>query len=229
MRAIFHSELSHCSEIKIEGDAFAHLKVVRLREKEKLLLLDGLGGAAICHLREMSKRHAIVEVEDFKREEFSETFDLAIGLVKKDAMDLCLKMAVELGARRIFFIESKFSQRYEMNYERAERLLVQAIEQSNSLWMPKLMPLCSWSQLIENAINYEQVLVMGMTQSQEPTKLPQLSRSILGVIGPEGGFDTSEEEELVGLENAFGIHLPTPILRTPTALAALGGVIFTKL
>lgn len=229
MRAFFVDELPESGdEITLEGDTFNHLKVVRLKSNEGFLLLDGRGGQSYANLVSLEKRYAIVKTQKPIYSEQSSTFDLAIGIVKKDAFDLCLKMAVELGVRRIIPIESKYAQRYELNHERANRLMIQALEQSNSRWLPELVGPTNITELVKNSQNYSQVIVMGMSTGVHPANLKQLSGELLGVIGPEGGFDSSEEDLLADQKNTSAVHLPTPILRTPTALAALAGVIFTK-
>ena len=40
------------------------------------------------------------------------------------------------------------------------------------------------------------------------------------LIGPEAGFSALEELDILSKSNVFSIHLPTPILRAPTAVAS---------
>lgn len=235
MRAFYLKDLASSQvgqKITIEGDSFKHIKVVRLKPSEKILLLNGKGDSYLARLEILDKKSATVEVLRHEHKDQSTSFSLAVGLVKKDAFDLCLKMAVELGATAIIPLETRYSQRYELNFERANRLLIQALEQSNAAWLPQLSPLSSLETLsqdiVDNCEKYSNLIVMGMTNSTLPVKLPELGNSVLGFIGPEGGFSDEEEKLLAQLPNASTIHLPTPILRAPTAVAALGGVIFTK-
>ncbi len=227
MRAFYYNDLpEHGSEILLEGETFQHLKVVRLRPNEEFLLLNGKGGCARAHLLSLEKKQARVQCQKSEYVARPESFDVAIGLVKKDAFDLCLKMAVELGIKKIIPLESEFSQRYDLNLERADRLMIQALEQSNSLWLPELVAPTPIDKL--DFTNYHHVIVMGVGQGLVPTQLPLLSGSSLALVGPEGGFGATEEQALMKVAGAIGLHLPCPILRTPTALAALAGVIFTK-
>lgn len=229
MRAFYYPELPEsASELTIDGEAFNHLKVVRLKVGEQLLLLDGNGGSCMSELISLEKKFAVVKTGPKSVQEASKKLDLAIGLVKKDALDLCLKMAVELDVGRIYLVESQFAQRYDINLERVQRLLIQALEQSNARWLPQVA-VATLEQVVDNAKNYQHMLVMGMSTGKAPNELDILEGHCLGVIGPEGGFSPEEELLLSKQANALATHLPTPILRTPTALAALAGVIFTKL
>ncbi|MBH47597.1 MAG: hypothetical protein CME71_05455 [Halobacteriovorax sp.] len=235
MRAFYLNNLANAQvgqKLSIEGEGFNHIKVVRLKPSEEILLLTGQGDNYLARLEVLGKKSAIVEVLRYEHKPQLNALTLAIGLVKKDAFDLCLKMAVELGATTIIPLETRYSQRYELNYERANRLLIQALEQSNSAWLPKLLPVTAIESLsqeiVDNCEKYSNLIIMGMANSTLPAKLPELGTSVMGFIGPEGGFSEDEEKLLAKLPNASTIHLPTPILRAPTALAALGGVIFTK-
>lgn len=235
MRAFYTEKIADLlvgHELELVDEVFQHIKVVRLKNAEEVLLLDGMGTSLKAQLLSMEKKKAIFKIISKSFEEKKESFDLAIGLVKKDAFDLCLKMAAELGVNNIYPVLSHYSQRYEINEARANRLLIQALEQSNSRWLTRLHPIQEFTglaqSLVENIYNYSQVVLMGMSASALPNQLCDLSGPTLGVIGPEGGFDGDEETKLAKLENGHSIHLPTPILRTPTALAAMAGVIFTK-
>ena len=69
---------------------------------------------------------------------------------------------------------------------------------------------------------------MGMRSSVLPSSLETLNGKCLGFVGPEGGFSEEEEHQISLIPGSCSIHLPTPILRAPTAIASLAGVIFTK-
>ena len=46
------------------------------------------------------------------------------------------------------------------------------------------------------------------------------------IIGPEGGFSETEESALETRANVKFIHLPSYILRTPTAVCTAAGLVF---
>tara|TARA_R110002049_G_scaffold280886_3_gene460326 strand:+ start:973 stop:1695 length:723 start_codon:yes stop_codon:yes gene_type:complete len=235
MRAFFLDNLDEScinKELIIDGDSFKHIKVVRLKTNEVVMLLNGRGTKVLAKLVDMDKKNATFFVEKLQPPSPKPIWDLAIGLVKKDAFDLCLKMATELGVGTIYPLLTEYSQRYELNMQRAERLVVQALEQSNSSWMPEIsQPIVIddfINKNVDNNKNYSRLICMGMTSKETASSMSSVSGRTLGFIGPEGGFSPVEEEKLATLSSACSIHLPTPILRAPTALAALAGVIFTK-
>lgn len=235
MRAFYIKDIENYQvghEISIEDESFQHIKVVRLKVAEIVMFLDGQGSQATASLISIEKKRAIFKLLSLSSSEHRPRWDLALGLVKKDAFDLCLKMATELGVGRIYPLLTSYSQRYELNLERAHRLLVQALEQSNSRWLPLLESPLELEEFIhhqvENNDNYSNYICMGMSSKISPFNLNSIEGSCLGFVGPEGGFSEQEEHELAKIPKCQSIHLPTPILRAPTAMASLAGVIFTK-
>ena len=64
--------------------------------------------------------------------------ELAICLVKKTPMEIILQKATELGARKITPIISDRTEVKDLNFERANKIIIEATEQSNQLNTPDL-------------------------------------------------------------------------------------------
>ena len=64
--------------------------------------------------------------------------ELAICLVKKNPMETILQKATELGVSRITPIISERTEVKELNYERAQKIVIEAKEQSNQLNPPEV-------------------------------------------------------------------------------------------
>ena len=64
--------------------------------------------------------------------------ELAICLVKKNAMEIILQKATELGIRKIIPIISERTEVKEINFERANKIVIEATEQSNQLEPPQI-------------------------------------------------------------------------------------------
>jgi len=64
--------------------------------------------------------------------------ELAICLVKKNPMEIILQKATELGVSRITPIISERTEVKELNYERAQKIVIEATEQSNQLNPPEV-------------------------------------------------------------------------------------------
>lgn len=222
MRAIYLKDivLKKDDPINIEGDKFHHLKnVVRINKEDKILVLDGKGLGRIYNIGEFKKNNLRLEPSDiFKQTAHKKDIDLVIGKLKRDAMDLAVKQACELGVKNIFIIHTDFSQTYSLNLDRLERIVDSAIEQSNNLIRPTIRERENIRAV--NFDHYQHAFLFSL-KGNEGRKGFQGNAVVL--IGPEGGFSAEEEEFLFKINSIQAIKLDMPILRAATAVpCALG-------
>lgn len=227
MRASWDAALTIQDNYSLTGDRFHHLvNVTRIRINEELLLLNGKGLKVFTRVESMTKRELRLT---FISKEFSEPkffMDLVLGIPKKDAFDLCLKQVTELGFRRIYLVRSQFSQNKVSEPERIQNVLVSALEQSNSAFLPEIIE-AQWSDIPWE--EYPLSLMMdSQTESRQNNDHKTVSPCLL-IVGPEGGFSPQEIEELHRKPGMEVVRLPTPILRTPTAVATGAGIILGRL
>lgn len=216
MRAIYIKNILESDEkIVLDGSVVHHFNnVLKLKIGSEILALDGNGLVCRLNLLKLNKKSA--ELKILSRERVSRSFnlDIFVGQVKKEAMDLVLKQCAELGVRKVIIGQTKFSQRYPLKLERIEKLLISGIEQSNNPYLP-VVEIGDF----ENLDAYSQVIYFSSLSSDTEKNFLNLdTRDTLLVYGPEGGYDREEESKLKEMGANF-IHLKTPIMRTPTALA----------
>ena len=75
--------------------------------------------------------------------------ELAICLVKKNPMETILQKATELGVSRITPIISERTEVKELNYERAQKIVIEATEQSNQLNPPEVSKVIKLKNFLE--------------------------------------------------------------------------------
>lgn len=197
---------------ELSGAATHHLiKVIRVKASEKLLLLNGEGEGKLVEVSEVQKKSLKVKVLETKKAKKKSNITMAIGQLKKDAMDSALKSCVELGVGKIIIIRSEFSQRYELNMERVNRLLVSALEQSNNYFLP-IVENCDLRSI--KVDGYQNKLVCSLKTNAKDNELEDGRTLVL--IGPEGGFSSDEEAYLESKDCRF-LSWDLPILRAKTA------------
>jgi 16S rRNA (uracil1498-N3)-methyltransferase len=230
MRAIYLEglkELSKASVLKIEGERAHHLlSVARIKVGEDLFLFNGKGLKLKAVVMEIRKKDLSVNIFDvFKEEKSNLLFDAAICLPKKNAFDEIIKISVELGLDSIIPINSEYSTRHILNKERIHRVLESALIQSNNPFLPDFKDVISLKDLKEISKEYDKIFYFSSVKKDSFVNLniDQEKNKILLVIGPEGGLSPFEERFLNGLEKIQTVHLPTPILRAPHALATSVG------
>lgn len=227
MRASFDKSLTIQDQYQIKGDSAHHLlNVVRVELNEEILLLNGQGLGVKTKVTSLSKRElGLTKIENY---DYSRklTMDLALGIPKKEALELSLKQAVELGFRKIYLIRSQYSQTKLPEADRLESLLISALEQSNAGFMPELIP-CNWADIPTQ--DYAEILMLDSQSKSAGSEALKSTDKRLLVVGPEGGFSPEETTFIHQWPKVRVINLPTPILRTPTAVAAGAGIILGTL
>lgn len=228
MRASYLKDLEIHENYILKGDALHHLvNVVRIKEGDELLLLNGKGLKVTTFVESLSKKELKLKLHQHQTVGREYNFDVALGIPKREALELCLKQATELGFRRIYLIRSDYSQMRAPEADRMEKLLISALEQSNAGFLPEIIE-ADWKELPWKEYDYS-IMLDSQTIPEKTDKSTLSSGSHLLIIGPEGGFSGGELAFLHGQEKLKVVNLPTPILRTPTALAAGAGMMIESL
>lgn len=226
MRAAYLADLEIQDSYLLTGDLLHHLVMVtRIEKNEELLLLNGKGLSIRTVVEEASKKTLRLKKLSESISQRDLVYDLAVGIPKKEALELSLKQAVELGFRRIFLVRGQYSQTKIPDRERVDAVLVSALEQSNCSFLPEVVE-ADWESLPWN--DYGTVLLLDSQNEKSESTLKKSSVNLL-VVGPEGGFSPDELRFLRMRPGVESILLPTPILRTPTAVAAGAGLLLQRL
>jgi 16S rRNA (uracil1498-N3)-methyltransferase len=145
--------------------------------------------------------------------------DLAICLVKKSPMDTILQKATELGVSKIIPIVSERTEVKELNFERANRIVVEATEQSNQLIPPQISEITKLKDFLKD-LSGSSKLLFADVNSKDKLKAEALkeAKTLSVLIGPEGDFSPSERELILSNSNAVPFTISRNILRSDTAV-----------
>ncbi len=213
-------------EVTLPKDKSHHiLNVLRMKKSEKLLLLNGRGVSSLTEIIETSKTSVKLKIVERYENNRSHSIDIVLGLVKKDALDLCIKQAVELGIRKLYLVEAEYSDARWPKMERIESLITSAMEQSNNSFKLEVEVVMNFKEL--PFANYSNIQCFHPESTQNKSQSLD-TNNILLLIGPEGGFSENELSILRQLDTVNFETLPTPILRAPTALSAAMGYCLAK-
>jgi len=228
MRAHWKPDLIIQEDYQITGESLHHLaQVVRIKIGEDLLLLNGKGICVLTSVVSITKKEMRLKFKNSIEAIRKYDMSLVLGMPKKEALELSLKQAVELGMHKIFLIKSDYSQMRVPDEERLNNLLVSALEQSNAPYLPEVI-FIDWINLAWE--QYEEVLLLdSQSGDQSLSNCKKITGPTLLAVGPEGGFSPKELEFLRNLKNVSSLTLPTPIMRTPTALAVGAGILLQRL
>ena len=148
----------------------------------------------------------------------SSNIELAICLVKKNPMEIILQKATELGVAKIIPIISERTEVKELNLERANKIVIEATEQSNQLRPPEISKIIKLKDFLDN-LNDANKLFFADINCKGRLKKEDISRDNLKtiLIGPEGDFTPAERKMILENDSTISFSLSKNILRTETA------------
>ena len=144
--------------------------------------------------------------------------ELAICLVKKAPMETILQKATELGVSKIVPIISYRTEIKELNFERANKIVIEATEQSNQMSPPeisKVIKLKNYIEALESKILF--FADVNSSNKLEPKNFKSGTINCILIV-PEGDFSPLEREYILKKSNVIPFSLSKNILRTDTAV-----------
>lgn len=207
-----------------QQQSFHIAKVMRMKEDDVIVIVDGAKVAYEATLHQVGTVCKAQMTSRLERDnEMNAQVTVVMALIKKDKWDFFLMKATELGAARIVPFKAKRSvvksddEKLEKKKARWMRIVEEAAEQSRRQCVPEVSDPMTLKQLKNvlsdvNLIAYEKESGSGKLLRD----VLKSSSSVTIVIGPEGGFEPSEVDEL--LEMGFEcVSLGKRILRAETA------------
>jgi 16S rRNA (uracil1498-N3)-methyltransferase len=138
--------------------------------------------------------------------------------LKRDATDLVVQKATELGVAALHPVVTERSNTHRVNTARLTAIAIEAAEQSERLTIPHLnepLPLSTllahWPPARRLCVAAERTNAPRITPSHDPSAL---------LIGPEGGFSSAELDAMRAHPFVTAVSLGPRILRAETACIA---------
>ena len=208
-------------------DAHHIARVLRMRVGEPLTLCDGAGVDYHCEIEELAGDCVYLRVLESEPTQSEPTMAVTLyqGLPKSEKMDFIVQKAVELGAVRIVPVAMARSivklkaDEGAKKQQRWQKIAAEAAGQSGRGCIPQVSQPLSFKQALAEMSGTPSVAFYegGGQPLSALIEKEQLSVSVM--IGPEGGFDEAEIEQL--RENGVAVAtLGKRILRCETAPVA---------
>ena len=134
-------------------------------------------------------------------------------------METILQKATELGVSKIIPIVSERTEIKEINFERANKIVVEATQQSNQLIPPQICEVTKLKDYLKD-LSGSSKLLFADVNSKENLKAEVLkeAQTLSVLIGPEGDFSPSERELILANPNVVPFTISRNILRSDTAV-----------
>ena len=228
--------LSAGRAVSLPDNVVRHLHVLRLKPDEEIVLFNGDGKAYPARLGVLEKRRATAEI--LSEEEADNESPLNITLVQAvssgERMDFTLQKSVELGVGEIRPVLSercvvrldgeRAAKRVAKRVARWQEIVVSACEQSGRNTVPQVLPLVSYQEALRQMPSEKTKLLMSVRNAQKLNRITPSSDGLIFMVGPEGGWTESEEQQ--AFDAGFqAVTLGPRVLRTETAsLAAIAAM-----
>lgn len=215
-RFFLEEKIPNKGELSVSNETLLNQwrNVLRMEEGSKVILFDGRGDESLCEIVSLTKKNAMVKILEKKAGLVpSREVTLYMALIKKDNFELVLEKATELGVSHIIPVQADRSEKKGVNYDRAQKILREASEQSGRVTVPTIGEVVDIKKLpSEGLVVFDP---RGKISARE-FFATHTTTPVSVLIGPEGGF-TDAEMELFHARNIPVVTTGPQILRAETA------------
>lgn len=222
------------ADLVLKGDEFKHLsRVLRKRVGDHVFVTDGRGTMYEVIIRAFTRTEAECTIVDtmLKWNEPKVEVTLAVSLLRNPArFDMVIEKGTELGMSAMVPLLCERTIPKQEKHDRLQKIAVSALKQSGRCVLPAIFVLTRFDTLVRNSGRYDLKLMAHEKTEQSQflgslVKHHAIARSVLIVIGPEGGL-TAEEFSLAEEQGFVPVSLGPRRLRSETAaISALSWVV----
>ncbi|GGD41408.1 16S rRNA (uracil(1498)-N(3))-methyltransferase [Muriicola marianensis] len=221
MQLFYHPDLTEeTKEFELSKEESKHLqKVLRKKEGDTFHVTNGNGWlfeARIEKITPKSLQAHVIYSEKRHRKMYS--LHMAVAPTKSnDRFEWFLEKATEIGVHEITPIICKRSERKTVKRERLQRVIQEAMKQSQRTYLPVLHPAVTYEKFLE--IPHKGLRFIAHCHEEEKMELKRRiapDKRITILVGPEGDF-TEEEVDLAYEKGFLPVSLGDSRLRTETA------------
>ncbi|MDQ3752455.1 MAG: 16S rRNA (uracil(1498)-N(3))-methyltransferase [Actinomycetota bacterium] len=214
------------------GESRHALRVLRMKAGDSVSVLDGFGRMARCSVANVIGDRLVATIREVDRQPRPRpALGVYQGAAKGAKLDDVVERLGELGAAEFWAYGSARSvvrwspDKLDRMIERWRARARSAAKLSGSAWVMEVGGVLGWRELTSKLSGEESALIL-WEEASEPlrARLPSDPERLALVVGPEGGLDHGEVEELAAA-GASPVSLGPRILRTENAAAVAGAAV----
>ena len=205
----FRTDFPFGGKIRLEQDETNHLRSLRIFQLHKTVeFRDGKGSFYLYDIPQKSLEGTL-SIAD-KTTSTEPNLVIASAIPKGNRLDWLLQKGTETGVSEFIFINFKRSVRKDFNLSRNEKIIKEAAAQCDRMFLPRIRIFSSLQKYWEE---FSSQSILLRPDAKQQASVAQL-KNLIPVIGPEGGFDTSE---LALMANCPATSFGNTVMRIETA------------
>lgn len=231
-RFYINQSIPESGEIVVSDVELTHQlrRVFRFTPGNSVIVFDGSGFDFTCEIISFEKESVTFSVIEKKVNQgnFKCEVFLFASLIKNSNYEWILEKCTELGVSHFIPVISERSEKKNLNYDRARKIIKEAVEQSGRGTLPKMYEAIPLEAVFEKySMPFVAFHIDGEHFRQGNDKFPMTNNKIGILIGPEGGW--SERELVLFKEKNVPIYsLGNQVLRAETAAVAVSSLVLVS-
>jgi len=225
IRLFFKESLSLNLTTKLDKSQSHYVsKVMRIKVDEVFSLFNSSGE---WEAKILSISKSIVEfniTKQLRQKENPKELWLAFSPIKSNYFNFMIQKATELGVTKFLPVIFDRTIVRKINKERLEKVIIEAVEQSNRI----NVPLIEDPQSLKNLLSNEKMdlIFTDLNSQNKKLDLEKLTNNpTCIIIGPEGDFSEEEKGEILTFKYVQPIKINENILRSETAVISALSII----
>ena len=224
IRLFFKEKIVDSKSISLDSEKTHYLKrVMRKKNGDKITIFNGKEQWEVeLNLTEYTvkpeKKTGILG--------FVPDIYLYFSLLKNKQTNYLIEKVCELGVKKIIPLKTEFSENFNPNLCRLKKVAIEAVEQSNGIFVPEIEKLSSLKEVLKNWNKERKVFFCD--EDRKGKKISKISLSkkdkVAIFIGPVGGWSLRDKQLFESIE-VNKINLGKNILKADTAaIVSLSGL-----
>lgn len=171
-------------------------KVLRLKERDRIILCDGAGMEAEVEIEKLEKNRLEGKIIARKNNDHEPPVHVTLfcAVLKKENFEIVCQKATEVGISKIIPVATSRTVKTNLKFERLNKIIKEAAEQSERGKVPRLEKIMTFEEAVayskENGAN----IFFDRSGEKISSVLSEKIKNVGIFVGPEGGWGQNEVE-----------------------------------